>query len=108
MPAPIDEVDVTGLNEILLAEDRGVVLDFWGTWCQPCRTLRPHLERLADEHADRWRVVAVHVEEQPVLVDRYRVTSTPTLVFLRQGDEVGRLAGAVSLGDIAEALAEAR
>ena len=104
---PLDEVDTVALNEILLAEERGVVLDFWGTWCQPCRTLRPHLERLADEHADRWRMVAVHVESQPGLVDRFAVTSTPTLVFLRGGDEVNRLAGAVSLGEIADAMASA-
>ncbi len=101
----IDEVDGFRLAEILLAEQRGVVLDFWGTWCQPCRTLRPHLERLAAESADRWRMVAVHVEEQPDLVERFAVTSTPTLVFLRGGAEVGRLAGMVSLGAVAGLLA---
>lgn len=102
---PIDEVGTVALNEILLAERRGIVLDFWGTWCQPCRTLRPHLERLAADHADRWRIVAVHVEEQPDLVARFDVMSTPTLIFLRSGDEVDRLAGAVSLGAVVEALA---
>ena len=52
--AAIEEISSVGqLNQVLLAEDRGVVLDFWGTWCQPCRALRPHLEQLADEHADQ-------------------------------------------------------
>ena len=101
---PIDEVDRVGLYEILRAEERGVVVDFWGTWCQPCRSLRPHLDRLADEHALRWKMVAVHVEQQPELVERYDITATPTLVFLRDGNEVQRLAGAVSLGAIVEAL----
>lgn len=101
----LDDVDGATLNRIILAEDRGVVIDFWGTWCQPCRTLRPHLDRLADEHADRWRMVAVHVEEHPDVVERYRVASTPTLVFLRGGDEIDRLAGAVSLGAIVGSLA---
>lgn len=104
---PLDEVDNIALNRVLLAEDRGVVIDFWGTWCQPCRTLRPHLEKLADDHVERWRMVAVHVDANPDVVDRYQVTATPTLLFLRGGEEVERIAGAVSLGHIVEAMTRA-
>ncbi len=102
----LDEVDNRLLNEVLLAEDRGVVLDFWGTWCQPCRTLRPHLEDLADTYADRWRMVAVHVDENEDVVERFGVTRTPTLVFLRHGDEVHRISGAATPAAIAQALAD--
>lgn len=102
----LDEVNNTQLNEVLLAEDRGVILDFWGTWCQPCRTLRPHLEDLADTFAESWRVVAVHVEEHPDVADRYGVMSTPTLVFLKGGDEVHRLSGATTPSVIAETMTE--
>lgn len=101
---PLVEVDLPGLDEVLLAEARGVVIDFWGTWCQPCRTLRPHLEQLAGDHADRWRFVAVHADEQPEVVDRYGVMSTPTLVFIENGDEVDRLSGATTPSTIAEVL----
>ncbi len=90
----LDEVNGTELNRVLLAEDRGVIIDFWGTWCQPCRTLRPHLERLADSHAESWRLVAVHTDENPDVVERYDVTTTPTLVFMRGSDEVHRITGA--------------
>jgi len=93
---PLDELDLVALDEVLLAERRGVVIDFWGTWCQPCRTLRPHLEQLAGDNADRWRFVAVHADEQPDVVSRYNVTSTPTLIFVRRGDEVDRLAGSTA------------
>ncbi len=102
----IDEITTTAeLNRIILGENRGVVLDFWGTWCQPCRSLRPHLENLADDHRDRWRVVAVHCEESPSLVDAYDVQSTPTLVYLRNGEEVARTTGAVTPSSIAETMA---
>lgn len=100
----LDEVDSSGLAEVVLAEERGVVIDFWGTWCQPCRTLRPHLERLADDFADSWRMVAVHVDEQEDLMARYEIQSTPTFVFLKAGDEVARITGAVPTGVIAEAM----
>ena len=88
------EINNTELNELILAEERGVVLDFWGTWCQPCRTLRPHLERLADDHSDNWRIVAVHVDENEDLVEKYDISSTPTFVFVRGGEEVHRITGA--------------
>ncbi len=101
---PLDEVDTAALNRLLLAEERGVIIDFWGTWCQPCRTLRPHLERLADSHAENWAMVAVHVDEQPDLAERYDVTTTPTLVFMRSGDEVHRITGAVPPSAIDEAM----
>ncbi len=102
----IDEVNLATLNEILLAETRGVVLDFWGTWCQPCRTLRPHVEALADDYADSWRFVAVHIDENPDVVDRYDVSATPTFVFVRGGTEIRRIVGAVPPSALAEALGE--
>lgn len=101
---PLDEVDLAGLDAVLLAESRGVVIDFWGTWCQPCRTLRPHLEQLANEHADRWRFVAVHADKHQNVVDRYEVMSTPTLILIDGGNEVERLAGATTPSAIAATL----
>ena len=104
--AMLDEVDSVSLAEVLLAEERGVIIDFWGTWCQPCRTLRPHLEALADEYAASWRLVAVHVESHDDLVTRYRISSTPTLVFLQSGEEVDRLVGAAAPSTIAATMVE--
>lgn len=93
------------LNEIILEESRGIVIDFWGTWCQPCRSLRPHLDTLADTNADTWRFVAVHAEENVDLVEKYAVQSTPTIVYLKNGDEVHRSAGAITPTGVAADLA---
>ena len=100
----LDEVDLVGLDAVLVAEQRGVVIDFWGTWCQPCRTLRPHLEQLAADHRDRWRFVAVHTDEQLDVATKFAVMSTPTIVFITNGDEVERCAGSVTPSAIAEIL----
>lgn len=103
----IEEITgVAELNRIILAEDRGVVIDFWGTWCQPCRALRPHLEKLAEDHAQTWRIVAVHAEENAELVDSYAVQSTPTIIYVNNGDEVHRSAGAVTPSTVSVAMSE--
>jgi len=102
----MDEIDgIAQLDEIILEESRGVVIDFWGTWCQPCRTLRPHLDQLAVEHAADWRFVAVHAEQNVDLVERFDVRSTPTLVYLRGGEEIHRSAGAITPSGVAADLA---
>lgn len=92
------------LDQIILSEERGVLVEFWGTWCRPCRVLRPHLERFARDHSDSWLVVAVHAERNPGLVDAWSVKATPTLVYLRDGEERHRTAGAVTPSMIEEAL----
>jgi thioredoxin len=94
------------LRDLIETEGRGVVLDFWGTWCQPCRTLRPHLETLGDDFDADWRIVAIHVENNVHLVEEYGVQSTPTLVYLRDGAEVHRSAGAVTPSGVASTLKE--
>jgi len=100
----MDEVGLSELNQVLLAESRGVVIDFWGTWCAPCRSLRPHLEQLAQDMSDDWRFVAVHVESHEDVVNKYEINSTPTLIFVKGGDEVHRIAGAMTPSTVSEAL----
>ena len=84
------------LDDLIRSEDRDVVLEFWGTWCRPCRVLRPHLERIARDHADRWRFAAIHVDNNPDLAEAWSVMGTPTLIFLRGGEERRRTVGAIT------------
>ena len=100
----IDEVDQVGLNEVLLAEGRAVLIDFWSPWCAPCRVMRPHLERLADTYQDRCRFVAVNAEEHAELAERYEVQTLPTLVLVSGGDEVHRFIGATTPSALAARL----
>ena len=101
----IREISASGeLDDVIRTETRGVVVDFWGTWCRPCRVLRPHLDRLARDHSDGWRFVAVHVDKHPDLADEWSVMATPTLIYLRAGEERHRTAGAVTPSMVEEAL----
>jgi len=71
-----------------------VVVDFWAPWCGPCRMVSPILDRLAEDRPGEVKVVRVNVDEAPSLAQRYRALSIPTLVVLRDGEEVDRVVGA--------------
>ena len=75
------------------AEPRLVLLGFVHDGCEPCREVRPRLEELAREAEDVCRVEIVDAERDRELVERYRVTEYPTLLFLKAGVEVRRLKG---------------
>lgn len=82
------------LNEVNFEENtkEGLVLvDFYGTWCPPCRALAPILETLADV-----KVVKVDNDKNPTLGAQFKVAALPTLVFLKDGAEVDRMTGIAS------------
>jgi thioredoxin 2 len=72
-----------------------VIVDFWASWCAPCRMVTPVLERLAHDYAGHVKVVEVNVDEQPGLARRWQAMSIPLLVVLREGEELDRIAGAL-------------
>jgi len=77
-----------------IATAPGVVLiDFTAKWCPPCRAMDPVIGALEREYAGRVRVVAVDVEDEIVLAQRFDVRSMPTFVLVRDGREVGRTIG---------------
>ena len=72
-----------------------VVVDFWATWCGPCRMVAPGVERAATELAGQLKVVKVNVDEAPGVSARFGVQGIPTLLVLRDGEPVARQVGAL-------------
>ncbi|MBL8888761.1 MAG: thioredoxin [Planctomycetaceae bacterium] len=70
-----------------------VVVDFYASWCGPCRALSPMLERLATEYAGRIKFVKVNTDEEPELSEAYDVSALPTMVFIKDGEVVGSSVG---------------
>lgn len=69
------------------------MVDFWASWCSPCKMLSPVVEAIADQYAGRALVGKVNVDEEPDLAARFGVMSIPTVVFLKNGREFDRKVG---------------
>ncbi len=91
-------------EELVLKADKPVLVDFWATWCMPCRMLAPTVEEIAEEADGRAYVGKVNVDEEPQLAIQYGVRSIPTLIFFENGKEVNRMVGVQDKEDIEGAL----
>ena len=87
-------------EQLVLQADKPVLVDFWATWCMPCRMLAPTIEEIAEEADGRAYVGKVNVDEEPQLALQYGVRSIPTLIFFRDGKEVNRMVGVQDKEDI--------
>jgi thioredoxin 1 len=71
-----------------------VIIDFWASWCVPCRVTKPILESLAKEYAAKVEFLAVNADESRELLERYRVNGIPTVLSFRAGNMISRVTGA--------------
>ncbi|HYH04581.1 MAG TPA: thioredoxin [Bacillota bacterium] len=102
----IDMLNVTEKNfrEEVLNAGGVVLVDFWAPWCGPCRMLGPILEEVAQELADKVKVVKVNVDENPGLASQFNVMSIPTLIVFKQGQDVEKSVGALPKAAIKQKL----
>jgi thioredoxin 1 len=77
-----------------------VLLDFWASWCNPCKMIGPFIEQLADEYSGRVKVGKVNVDEAGEISNRHGIVSIPTLVVYKNGQIVNQAVGAFPKKDI--------
>ena len=96
------EVNITSENfEKEVLNSRGyVILDFYGTWCMPCKMLAPVLEKIANEHDVK--LAKVDVDENEELIKKYKIMSVPTIKIFKDGEEIGMFVGVTSESKILE------
>ena len=75
------------------ASDKPVLLDFFATWCGPCRMIAPLIEQIADEHPE-YVIAKIDVDEEPELAQTFGIQSIPTLVVIKNGEVVNTATGA--------------
>ena len=88
-------INITKQNfrEEVLNSDKPVLLDFWASWCGPCRRVVPLVEEIAEERPDI-KVGKINIDEQPELANRFDIMSVPTLMVLQDGEIIRRSLGA--------------
>jgi len=77
-----------------------VLIDFWASWCGPCKMLGPIIEQIADEYAGRVKVCKVNIDEDASLAERHGIVSVPTLILYKDGSALGQKVGAAPKHDI--------
>ena len=82
------------------------LVDFWATWCGPCRMIGPEIEELAVEYDGRAEVCKVNVDDEKALAKRFRIMSIPCVILFKDGQELNRLIGARDKSEYADALEE--
>ena len=103
----ISNVTDASFEADVLKSSQPVLIDFWATWCGPCRAIAPVVEQLAGEYAGKVKVVKVNIDENPKTPTQYDVRSIPTLLMFKDGKVVGQIVGAVPKPKIEELVKKA-
>ena len=90
---PIDVSDASFSTEVL-SSNKPVLVDFWATWCGPCKMVAPVLEEIAAERAGQLTIAKLDVDANPETARDFQVVSIPTLILFKDGQPVKRIVGA--------------
>src|ERR1700690_346861 len=103
----IVEVTDANFDQDVLKSDKPVLVDFWATWCAPCRAIAPSVEELAKAYDGKVKVGKLNIAEQQGVAQTYGIRSIPTLLVFKGGKVVGQIVGAVPKNRIEDALKKA-
>ena len=98
------ELNDSIFEEKVLKSDKPVLVDFWAEWCGPCRMVGPHVDALATEYEGKAVVGKVNVDLHGGIAAKFGVRNIPTIVFLKNGEVVDKVVGAVPKEQLAEKL----
>ncbi|MBN1492869.1 MAG: thioredoxin [Candidatus Omnitrophica bacterium] len=96
----IEATDATFANEI--ATNELVLIDFWASWCGPCKRLTPVIDELSQRYQGKLKVIKIDVDNNQTITEKYEIISLPTLLFIKNGECLDTVTGFVPKATIIE------
>lgn len=106
MAGNVLELKDDNFEEVVLKSDKPVIVDFWATWCMPCKMLAPTVEEIANEYKSKYKIAKLNIDDAMDTAANLNVMNIPTLIFFSNGKEVARMVGAASKRDILKKMEE--
>ena len=90
----------SNFNEVVEQAEKPVVVDFWATWCGPCRMISPIIDQMAEKYAGKVDVVKCNVDDSTAIPMKFGIRNIPTILFFKNGEIVDRVVGALPQAEI--------